>query len=163
MKHIKEYKIFELSSNDMTDSEKKRFPSELDISEFFYDITDNYAYNTTLSVNEFGYTTSMSGHVPNNLIGLPYINLNKFVLDIKDINIFYECLERLYEATGFRPIGEIRKEDFVDEESGDIVSLFIIYIKLYKVNDIQYHDLTTSVFVDNPNGEYNKELVKKFL
>ncbi len=147
----------------MTDSEIKRFPSELDISEFFYDITDNYQYNTTLSVKEFGYTTSMGGHAPNNLIGLPYINLSNFVLDIEDMDTFYECLERLYDATGFRPIGDIRKEDFVDEETGDLVPLFIMDIKLYKVNDIQYQNLITSELVSDPNGEYNKELVKKFL
>ena len=83
----------------------------------------------------------------------------------------FECLERFYESSGFRPIGDFREEDFVDEETGDVVKIYTFDLKLLKVNDIEYKNLTDSILVEQPDRKgsmtsrrnRNKDLISKFL
>lgn len=83
----------------------------------------------------------------------------------------FECLERLYESTGFRPIGDIHEKDFVDEETGDIVTLYLFELKLLKVTDIEYKNLANSTLVSQPDRKDSKlhrrnrnaDLISKFL
>lgn len=85
----------------------------------------------------------------------------------------FECLERLYQSTGFRPLGDYKEEDFVDEDDGSIVTLHIFDLKLCKVNDIEYKRLIKGSFLSaGLNDKYistpslrnkNYELTSKFL
>ena len=42
-----------------------------------------------------------------------------------------ECLQRLYDATDFRPVGEVWEEGLFDEETGDVVELYGMDLTLY--------------------------------
>jgi hypothetical protein len=102
-----------------------------------------------------------------NLPAYPIIELERIYFDDKDkdkLDLLYECLRRLYEATGFRPIGHFHTEDFVDEDTGDVVTLYVTNIKLLKVTDVEYKKfIKSSVLVDNPRMEENIEMTKKFI
>jgi len=96
----------------------------------------------------------------------PFIELKIIYFENKpeDVEILTECLMRLYEATGFRPVGQFHLEDFVDEDTGDIVTLYIANIKLFKVTDVEYKNLIKSiVIVDNSRGIENIKMTQKFL
>lgn len=96
----------------------------------------------------------------------PFIELKRIYFENKpeDVEILTECLMRLYEATGFRPVGQFHLEDFVDEDTGDIVTLYIANIKLFKVTDVEYKNLIKSnVLVDNPSIKENIKMTQKFL
>ena len=94
----------------------------------------------------------------------------------KDVDLLIECLERFYESTGFRPIGDLKKEDYVDEDNGDIITLYTAELKLCKCDDIEYKSLinhlgegiksknvgTSGPFQTTVNNE-NPVLLKKFL
>lgn len=117
-------------------------------------------------VDEFEYKfyeNIINGTIP----AYPFIELERIYFDVDDkdkLNILNNSLRRLYEATGFRPVGNFHTEDFVDEDSGEVVNLYIANIKLFKVTDVEYKSLIKSkVVVDNPDNEQNKEMTKKFL
>lgn len=109
------------------------------------------------------YENIINGNIP----AYPFIELSRIYFDIKDkekLDLLYESLRRLYEVTGFRPIGDFHSEDFVDEDSGEVVNLYIANIKLFKCNDVEYKNLIKSkVLVNNPEMLENKEMTQKFL
>ncbi len=95
----------------------------------------------------------------------------KFVhitVDKNSLEPLFTCLERIYETTGFRPIGDLTGEDYVDEDNGDIVTLFHAELKLCKVSDIEYEMLSKSILTKGlkESGGYssnlNPTLIKKF-
>lgn len=86
------------------------------------------------------------------------------ILDLGSFNpdklpIVIECLQRLYDVTGFRPTSKIWDEDYADEDNGDIVTLRRASLKLYKVNDVEYSNLCKI----ETEGKLDKELIKYFL
>ena len=85
------------------------------------------------------------------------MNLGQFNPD--KLPVVIECLQRLYEVTGFRPTSSIWGEDFLDEDTGDIVSLVRSDLQLYKVSDIEYKNLC-KIF---NTGNYTPEITKHFL
>lgn len=89
----------------------------------------------------------------------PFIYLRLDSFESKYLNNVVECLERLYDMTGYRPVREMWTEDYVDETNGDIVNLIGCNLYLLKLSDIEYKNLT-SVF---SNNSVDKEVVKKFL
>ena len=89
----------------------------------------------------------------------PFIYLRLDPFESKYLNNVVECLERLYDMTGYRPLREMWTEDYVDEPNGDIVNLIGCSLYLLKLSDIEYKNLT-SVF---SNNSIDKEVVKKFL
>ena len=89
----------------------------------------------------------------------PFIYLRLDPFESKYLNNVVECLERLYDMTGYRPLREMWTEDYVDESNGDIVNLIGCSLYLLKLSDIEYKNLT-SVF---SNNSIDKEVVKKFL
>lgn len=113
------------------------------------------------------YENIIKGDIP----AYPYIELSRIYFDVmnKDkykekLDLLYESLRRLYEVTGFRPIGDFHLEDFVDEETCNIVTLYIADIKLFKCTDVEYKNLIKSDrVVSNPSGKENIEMAKKFL
>ena len=233
MKYLKTYKLFE---SVITKSE---FPSQLDIQELFYDLTDEeplskcnlyesgYQFFTTNSIsrpirrqlfsdmsfeenwvnkecedtqdtwknmfidlskpqsddmiklasknyndvyfldvesskNSAGksYLERLQENILNDIIpAYPIIYLNLGIFKPENLPIFIECLQRLYEVTGFRPTSSIWGEDYIDEDTGDIVSLVRSDLYLYKVSDIEYKNLC-KIF---NTGNYTPEITKHFL
>ena len=233
MKYLKTYKLFE---SVITKSE---FPSQLDIQELFYDLTDEeslskcnlyesgYQFFTTNlisrpirsqlfsdmsfeenwtnkecediqdtwknmfidlskplsndmikissdyhndvyfseveeSKNSAGksYFEKLQENILNDIIpAYPIIYLNLGQFKPENLPIFIECLQRLYEVTGFRPTSSIWGEDYIDEDTGDIVSLVRSDLQLYKVSDTEYKNLCKIFKV----GNYTPEVTKHFL
>jgi len=89
----------------------------------------------------------------------PFIYLRLDSFESKYLDNVVECLERLYDMTGYRPVREMWTEDYVDETNGNIVNLIGCNLYLLKLSDIEYKNLT-SVF---SNNSIDKEVVKKFL
>ena len=76
------------------------------------------------------------------------------------MEIISECFDRFYSATGFRPIGIIFDEEYVDEDNGNRVRLLRCEsIQLYNCTDIEYRNLC-QIF---HRGNHTKELTKRFL
>ena len=86
-----------------------------------------------------------------------YLNLGTFYPD--KLPVVIECLQRLYDMTGFRPTSSVWGEDYVDEDTGDIVSLVKADLQLYKVSDLEYKNLC-NIFT---TGNYTPEITKHFL
>ena len=233
MKYLKTYKLFE---SVITKSE---FPSQLDIQELFYDLTDEeplskcnlyesgYQFFTTNSIsrpirrqlfsdmsfeenwvnkeceniqdtwknmfiglskplsddmikiasdyyndvyfldvesskNSAGksYLERLQENILNDIIpAYPIIYLNLGIFKPENLPIFIECLQRLYEVTGFRPTSSIWGEDYIDEDTGNVVSTVRNDLKLYKVSDVEYKNLC-KIF---NTGNYTPEVTKHFL
>jgi hypothetical protein len=236
MKHLKTYKLFE---SVIIESE---FPTELDIQELFYDLTDEdtnskcklyssgYQFFTTdnitrsirsqlfsdmsfeenwinkecedtqdtwknmfidlskpvsndmikLAVRNYNdvyfleveesknsagksYLERLQENILNDIIpAYPIIYLNLGLFHPDKLPVVVECLQRLYEVTGFRPTSSVWAEDYVDEETGDLVTFYGADLQLYKVNDIEYQNLCKIVGRINPNNK-TQEVTKHFL
>lgn len=236
MKHLKTYKLFE---SVISESE---FPTELDIQELFYDLTDEdpnskcklyasgYQFFTTdnitrsirsqlfsdmsfeenwinkecedtqdnwknmfidlskslsndmikLAVRNYNdvyfleveesknsagksYLERLQENILNDIIpAYPIIYLNLGLFHPDKLPLVVECLQRLYEVTGFRPTSSVWAEDYVDEETGDVVTFYGADLQLYKVNDIEYQNLCKIVGRINPNNK-TQEVTKHFL
>lgn len=117
------------------------------------------------------YNKIIKGDIP----AYPTITINVRVFLEKEVDILTECLERLYESTGFRPVGDLNSEDYVDEDNGDIVTLFTADLKLCKCDDVEYKSLINHLGngLKSENGtsrnhgstvdNKNSLLLKKFL
>ena len=236
MKYLKTYKLFE---SVIIESE---FPTELDIQELFYDLTDEdpnskcklyasgYQFFTTdnitrsirsqlfsdmsfeenwinkecedtqdtwknmfidlskplsndmvkLAVRNYNdvyfleveesknsdgksYLERLQENILNDIIpAYPIIYLNLGLFHPDKLPVVVECLQRLYEVTGFRPTSSVWAEDYVDEETGDVVTFYGADLQLYKVNDIEYQNLCKIVGRINPNSK-TQEVTKHFL
>jgi hypothetical protein len=240
MKHLKTYKLFE---SVISESE---FPTELDIQELFYDLTDeeplskchlyesgyqifttdkitrpirsqllydmsfeenwinkecedtqdiwknmfinlseplsndmikvavkNYddvyfsevkkSKNGIFQVDGKGYLEKLQENIINDIIpGYPIMYLNLGLFNPDKLPLLVECLQRLYEVTGFRPTSSVWAEDYVDEETGDLVTFYGADLQLYKVNDIEYNNLCKIIGRINPNNK-TQEVTKHFL
>jgi hypothetical protein len=236
MKHLKTYKLFE---SVIIESE---FPTELDIQELFYDLTDEdpnskcklyasgYQFFTTdnitrsirsqlfsdmsfeenwinkecedtqdnwknmfidlskplsndmikLAVRNYNdvyfleveesknsagksYLERLQENILNDIIpAYPIIYLNLGLFHPDKLPVVVECLQRLYEVSGFRPTSSVWAEDYVDEETGDVVTFYGADLQLYKVNDIEYQNLCKIVGRINPNNK-TQEVTKHFL
>ena len=236
MKYLKTYKIFE---SVITKSE---FPTELDIQELFYDLTDDellskcklyetgYQYFTTDNIsrsirsqlfsdmsfeenwinkecedtqdtwknmfidlskplsddmikmasknyndvyfseveeskNSAGksYLERLQENILNDIIPsypISYLNLGLFNPD--KLPVVIDCLKRLYEVTGFRPTSSVWTEDYVDHETGDVVTFYGADLQLYKVSDTEYQNLCKIIGRINPNSK-TQEVTKHFL
>ena len=94
--------------------------------------------------------------------------LSKLTTNVNEIEVMdiVECLERIYETTEFRPIGGLRMEDYVDEDNGDIITLYHAELKLCKVSDIEYEMLSKSILAEGVRTQrdsaLNSVLISKF-
>lgn len=87
-----------------------------------------------------------------------YLDLGYCGMDKMDTLL--ECLDRLYKVTGFRPIGKLWSEGYIDEDTGNLVTLLRCEsLQLYSCSDIEYRNLC-KIF---PDGNHTKELTKRFL
>jgi hypothetical protein len=81
--------------------------------------------------------------------------------------VVVECLQRLYEVTGFRPTSSIwgvNCHGFIEDQGvvgGTINQIVSVKadLQLYKVNDIEYRNLC-KIF---NKGNYTPEITKHFL
>jgi hypothetical protein len=73
--------------------------------------------------------------------------------------LVFDALERLYDATDFRPTHEVWEEDFVNEDTGKLVEVTGMDLTFYNVDDETYQNLT-KVF---SYRSLEKELIKHFI
>jgi hypothetical protein len=241
MKYLKTYKLFE---SVITKSE---FPTELDIQELFYDLTDDeplskcklyesgYQFFTTDNIsrsirsqlfsdmsfeenwinkecediqdtwknmfidlskpisddmiklvsknyndvyfsdvesskNSAGksYLERLQENILNDIIpACPIIYLDLGIFKPENLPVFIDCLQRLYEVSGFRPTSSIwglncHGFNAVNTISGGTINQIVSVradLQLYKVNDIEYKNLC-KIF---STGNYTPEMVNQFL
>jgi hypothetical protein len=89
----------------------------------------------------------------------PIIRFNLGLFGVEKWKEVMECLERVWRATGFRPVNEIWTEDYVDEETGKLVKLYGASLQLVKCGDEEYKNLT-SVYSERT---LEKEMVSRFI
>jgi hypothetical protein len=93
------------------------------------------------------------------ILAYPVIKFYLGYFKTKNKELVFEALERLYDATDFRPTREVWEEDFVDEDTGDLIDVMGMDLTFYNVDDETYRNLT-KVF---SYRELEKELVKHFI
>lgn len=123
---------------------------------------DVYFSEVEESKNRHGksYLERLQENILNDIIpGYPIIYLNLGIFKPENLPIFIECLQRLYEVTGFRPTSSIWGEDYIDEDTGNVVSTVRNDLQLYKVSDLEYKNLC-KIFT---TGNYTPEITKHFL
>ena len=123
---------------------------------------DVYFSEVEESKNSAGksYLERLQENILNDIIpGYPIIYLNLGIFKPENLPIFIECLQRLYEVTGFRPTSSIWGEDYIDEDTGNVVSTVRNDLQLYKVSDVEYKNLC-KIF---NTGNYTPEVTKHFL
>jgi hypothetical protein len=123
---------------------------------------DVYFSEVEESKNRHGksYLERLQENILNDIIpGYPIIYLNLGIFKPENLPIFIECLQRLYEVTGFRPTSSIWGEDYIDEDTGNVVSTVRNDLQLYKVSDVEYNNLC-KIFT---TGNYTSEVTKHFL
>ena len=123
---------------------------------------DVYFSEVEESKNRHGksYLERLQENILNDIIpGYPIIYLNLGIFKPENLPIFIECLQRLYEVTGFRPTSSIWGEDYIDEDTGNVVSTVRNDLQLYKVSDVEYKNLC-KIFT---TGNYTSEVTKHFL
>jgi hypothetical protein len=123
---------------------------------------DVYFSEVEESKNSAGksYLERLQENILNDIIpGYPIIYLNLGIFKPENLPIFIECLQRLYEVTGFRPTSSIWGEDYIDEDTGNVVSTVRNDLQLYKVSDVEYKNLC-KIFT---TGNYTSEVTKHFL
>ena len=126
---------------------------------------DVYFLEVEESKNSAGksYLERLQENILNDIIpAYPIIYLNLGLFHPDKLPVVVECLQRLYEVTGFRPTSSVWAEDYVDEETGDVVTFYGADLQLYKVNDIEYQNLCKIVGRINPNSK-TQEVTKHFL
>ena len=126
---------------------------------------DVYFLEVEESKNSAGksYLERLQENILNDIIpAYPIIYLNLGLFHPDKLPLVVECLQRLYEVTGFRPTSSVWAEDYVDEETGDVVTFYGADLQLYKVNDIEYQNLCKIVGRINPNNK-TQEVTKHFL
>lgn len=123
---------------------------------------DVYFSEVEESKNSAGksYLERLQENILNDIIpGYPIIYLNLGIFKPESLPIFIECLQRLYEVTGFRPTSSVWGEDYIDEDTGNVVSTVRNDLQLYKVSDVEYKNLC-KIFT---TGNYTSEVTKHFL
>ena len=123
---------------------------------------DVYFSEVESSKNSAGksYLERLQENILNDIIpAYPIIYLNLGLFHPDKLPVVVECLQRLYEVTGFRPTSSVWTEDYVDEETGDVVTFYGADLQLYKVSDVEYNNLC-KIFT---TGNYTSEVTKHFL
>jgi hypothetical protein len=133
---------------------------------YFSDVESSKAgtYNYTGK----SYVERLQENILNDIIpacSIIYLDLGQFNPD--KLPVVVECLQRLYEVTGFRPTSSIwgvNCHGFIEDQGvvgGTINQIVSVKadLQLYKVNDIEYRNLC-KIF---NKGNYTPEITKHFL
>jgi hypothetical protein len=149
--------------NDIQDTWKNLF---IDLSQSQSNISISLArrYDNDVYSSDKSYDIYINNLITKNILDGKIPGYKVVILDLGSFNpnklpIVIECLQRLYDVTGFRPTSKIWDEDYADEDNGDIVTLRRASLKLYKVNDVEYSNLCKI----ETEGKLDKELIKYFL
>jgi len=119
---------------------------------------------TGIAIADRSYLKKLQENILNDIIpAYPIIYLNIGLFNPDKLPVVIECLQRLYEVTGFRPTSSVWTEDYVDEETGDVVSLLGADLQLYKVSDIEYQNLCNINAKNRRMTMVNSQVTKHFL
>jgi len=75
--------------------------------------------------------------------GFPYIYVNLSSCLSENFPKVIECIERLYQATGFRPVGEVWDEDYLGQSG--IRTYTCCKLQLVKCSDLEYKSLVNGL------------------
>lgn len=89
---------------------------------------------------------------------VPFLRFNCGLFYSKNLQQVVDCLLRIYEATGLRPFRQFWNEDYVDKNTGDIVTMIGLNIDFTKVDDKTYKNLVNS-YNDN---DISKQITQNF-
>jgi len=89
----------------------------------------------------------------------PFIYCSFNIFDPKHLDLVIERLKMVYEATDFRPLFGFWKEDFVDEDNGDVITLINSNLYLVNVTDEEYKNLI-EIFNDH---KLDKQVTNHFI
>jgi hypothetical protein len=117
-----------------------------------------------IAVADRSYLKKLQENILNDIIpAYPIIYLDLGLFGEDKLPVVIECLQRLYEVTGFRPTSSVWTEDYVDEKTGDVVSLLGADLQLYKVSDEEYQNLCKINEKNRRMTMVNSEVTKHFL
>ena len=146
-------------------NKKTKVPYQTEWREMFFDITD--PKNTDMIIRGFEEIPSSEldrsrdlenlNKIPNktfvelivdNIIkgkikGFPYIYVELHSCLQENFPKVVECIVRLYQATGFRPVGEVWDEDYLDESG--IRTYTCCKLQLVKCSDLEYKSLVNGL------------------
>lgn len=89
----------------------------------------------------------------------PFIYMTFDMFSSEHLDEVIERLKMVYEATDFRPLYGFWKEDYVDENNGDLVTLINSNLYLVNVSDEEYKSLI-NIFDDY---SLDKQVTKNFI
>ena len=93
----------------------------------------------------------------------PVIKFNLGFFESKNKKLVFESLERLYDATDFRPISEVWEENQINN-MGNLIDVIGMDLTFYNVDDETYQNLTKVFSSDSfRHTTLEKELVKHFM
>ncbi len=138
-------------------------------SDLFLDVNDERNHYMLLNCQDWIFIDQKNTNRTNELIwenvengkirAYPVIKFFLSYCETENKELVYESLERLYDATDFRPIHEVWEEDLADEDTGKLVTVTGMDLTFYNVDDETYKNLT-KVF---SYRQLEKELVKHFI
>jgi hypothetical protein len=94
-----------------------------------------------------------------NIKAYPFIYMKFDIFLPQHLDEVIERLKMVYEATDFRPLYGFWKDDYVDEDNGDIVDIIISDLYLVNVSDEEYQSLI-NIFNDY---SLDKQVTKNFI
>ncbi len=177
-REVKSLLYYDLMHNpDDWQTRKTKVPYQTEWREMFFDITD--PKNTDMMIRGFEeiprYELARSRDLANlnklpnktfvelivdNIIkgkikGFPYIYVELHSCLQENFPKVIECIERLYQATGFRPVGEVWNEDYVDS-SGNVGTYTCCKLQLVKCSDLEYKSLVNGLCTRPAEVELSK-------
>ena len=124
-------------------------------------VTITHLYKMSdLEIDEFVAKELLAENIENGKIkAYPIMMFSIGDFDKKDLPEIVDVLKRVHQATEFRPLLGFWLEDYVDEETGDVVTLGRGEVEFVKCSDRSYQVLRSSL-VEN---DINKVITHHFL
>jgi hypothetical protein len=94
-----------------------------------------------------------------NIKAYPFIYMTFDIFLPEHLDEVIERLKMVYESTDFRPLYGLWKEDYVDEDNGDVITFINSDLYLVNVSDEEYKNLT-EIFNEN---NLDEQVTKHFL
>jgi hypothetical protein len=94
-----------------------------------------------------------------NIKAYPFIYMTFDIFLPEHLDEVIERLKMVYESTDFRPLYGLWKEDYVDEDNGDVITFINSDLYLVNVSDEEYKNLI-NIFNEN---NLDKQVTKHFI
>jgi hypothetical protein len=94
-----------------------------------------------------------------NIKAYPFIYMTFDIFLPEHLDEVIERLKMVYESTDFRPLYGLWKEDYVDEDNGDVITFINSDLYLVNVSDEEYKNLI-NIFDEN---NLDKQVTKHFI